>query len=467
MPPRSCCCTGGGGGGGGPCDCQYGSYAPPLSSPAFSYEVDFSGYTGKLRVQKEVTNTNQRLRGVPGTNNPGIPGVKYGGVFCLTNPPGSFGVDVECGNDCGGFEYTVCGAPVDPVTQFIPVFAFPNLVIEESEAELTTYLSGTVLTEETGVNILAYIAPIPYACPNYYSRSCVNGECVRYGACSPCVCSPTAVDEQEGECLTPTFWEPGTDFGCWPMYIPVMQTLPGLQLSAINDTSAVLQANWDGVSSSWSFSSNSPWVQIVGYRHRRATTAECFAGGTCTSQPLSDAGNTYTNCDEDDDCCCQSEIVLSVNVRQSYQRVRQVAIGQRGVIGSPTLIQNQWTATYRGCDDPTLYEPAAIGKPSREFTLQHVKLNTLGVVDPSHLVAAQFSQLDNYLPVQRCNFTLIPGYSGFGPLDSFKATTIVNLQDNTDYACDRPAGNTNVRYPAAIAKEWGFPGTLMLTRITP
>ena len=462
MLTRACCC-GGGGGGNKPCSCVPGAYTPANPSQAFSYTVDFPGYTGKVRLNGAVSNVNIRLGGLPGVNNSGQPGVPFGGLYCYTNKGGCPDLDADC-IGCGGI-YSVCGNPIDPVTQQFTLTGADNLVIEEHAVEITDFPCGVELSPYSGVRVNFVLTPTPSFCSSHVSRICFQGDCIPHGQCAAgCPCTPTALDEQEGECVTPTFWIKGNECGCWPWLINAVAVDAGLVVTDPNPTAATMTANWDGSSGSvFTFTSNNADVRIEGYTHRVATSSQCSGGAVCTTKPLADAQRIYTNCDVPTDCCCQSELTVRVRVVQTYQPLGLTSYSTAGTVGPVQSVQNIFFARYRSCDDEKLYDNALLGRPVREFKLHKVRCTALASVLPPHVYRPEWSILSGFVPTQACELTLqYPNL--FGSTAPWAPATYEGVQD-PDCACSRDGVDFEVN--AVIGEKIGFPPTLFLNRVTP
>lgn len=459
MPTRSCCCGRGGGGGGGDCTCLPGDYTPADPSQPFSYTVDFPGYNGKVRINTAVTNVNVRLGALPGSLPSGVPGVDFGGLYCINSQEGGcFPIDVDC-LGCGDF-YTHCGNELDQVPS-----SGGNLVIEEHAVEVSNFPCGTELDEFSAVRVNFVLTPTPQTCDEHFSRLCFEGNCVPGGACETgCQCTPTAVDIQEGECVTPTFWVKGNECNCWPWLINAVAVEPGLIVSDPNSTVATMTANWDGLPGSlFTFTTTNNDVRIEGYRHRVATYANCTEGGVCTTRPLASAARTYTECDTPTDCCCQSELTVRVRVQQTYTPLGLTSYSTVGPIAAAQQLQNILFADYRSCDDEKLYDNALLGRPTREFKLHKVRCSTLAFISPPFLYRPEWSILSGYVPAQACELTLLyPAL--YGSTGQWKPATY-EVVDEADCACFR--ADFTFEVSAEIGQAFGFPPTLILNRVTP
>jgi len=464
MLTRSCCCGRGGGGGGGDCTCLPGDYAPPNPSQPFSYTVDFPGYTGKVRINTAVTNVNVRLGGLPGVGNSGVPGVDFGGLFCINPALGScFPTDVDC-LGCGDF-YTYCGNAIDPVSGEPALGGGNNLVIEEHAVELTDFPCGTELDEYSAVRVNFVLTPVPSTCDEHFSRLCVSGNCVPGGGCETgCQCTPTAWDVPEAECVTPTFWVKGNECNCWPWLINAVAVEPGLVVTDPNSTVATMTANWNGLlGSQFTFTTTNNAVRIEAYRHRVATYAGCTDEEVCTTRPLTSAARAYTECDTPTDCCCQSELTVRVRVEQTYTPLGLTSYSTVGAIAAAQQVQNILFADYRSCDDEKLYDNALLGRPTREFKLHKVRCSSLAFILPPFLYRPEWSILNGYVPAQACELTLLYP-TLYGSTGQWKAATYENL-DEVDCACWRSGAEFEVS--AEIGRQFGFPPTLILNRVTP
>lgn len=469
-PSRKCCC------GGAPgCICAPSSIVPRyVAQPGtpFSYSIRFPGYTGKVRIDMAATGAEIRTGGLPASIPSGAAGVPYGGIYCDQCDA----INIRCvtTNPCTD-ETTWCGEDHNP--------SYPNggngpaslktgadLVIEELGLELTTYPCGTELTNDSVALVVTYLTPMPNPCSSYEYTACIFGNCVRtLNECDSgaCQCWPQVFDDQDSDCKTPTFYERGSEYCCWPLSVYVSQILPGLTVTDPLPTDADLTVSWNGSGSSWTYSSNNDRVSVFDYSHRIRTNTECADGGSsglvCSSSSALNASNfsLLTDCDPVGDCCCESQLIIQFACSQTYQRRGLVGVTQLGHIGNAVEAITTFRAVYRECDDGKLYETATIGKPNRSMRL--VKCEVISLTNIAPLYRGEWSMLSSFIPAQMC--TINENNRLFGPLSEYKAPTIAYYTE-ADCACYRAAGSSFYMTPEdAIAI--GVPGLVLMQRTTP